>query len=76
MAADSSIIKRIRGTAVLSVIVTMIAILVLSALLGTYVAFPHRGKAMPTAEWLGTAMNRASAALPILNERERAALRR
>lgn len=60
----------------LTVIITMIAILFVSGLIGTYVAFPHRGAAVPAAEWLGDAMSRATAALPILNEAEAGALRR
>ena len=60
----------------LTVISTMIAILLVSAMIGTYVAFPHRGEKVPGAGWLGNTMNRASAALPILEESERLALRR
>ncbi len=60
----------------LTVIIAMIAILFVSAIVGTYVAFPHRGEAVPSAEWVGDLLSKASAALPILSEAESASLRR
>ena len=45
-------------------------ILVVSGLVVAYVAFPHRGEEMPHAPWLGDAMNKATDALPTLDEDE------
>ena len=48
----------------------MLVILVVSGLVVAYVAFPHRDKEMPHAPWLGDAMNKATDALPTLDEDE------
>jgi hypothetical protein len=48
----------------------MLVILVVSALVVAYVAFPHRDKEMPRAPWLGDAMNKATDAMPTLDEDE------
>jgi hypothetical protein len=50
--------------------IAMLVILVVSALVVAYVAYPHRGKEMPQAPWLGDAMNKATDALPTLDEDE------
>lgn len=47
--------------------ITMIAILVICAGVGLYVAYPHRGQAVPAAPWLGEAMQRAADAVPTLD---------
>ena len=43
------------------ILVTMLVILVLAGLVLVYVAFPHRGEPMPTAPWLGEAMEKVVA---------------
>jgi hypothetical protein len=48
----------------------MLVILVVSGLVVAYVAFPHRDKEMPHAPWLGDAMNKATDAVPTLDEDE------
>ena len=48
----------------------MLVILVVSGLVVAYVAFPHRGEEMPGAPWLGDAMNKATDAMPTLDEDE------
>lgn len=47
--------------------IAMLAILVICAGLGLFVAFPHRGARLPAAPWLGEAMARAADALPTLD---------
>ena len=54
----------------LTIAIAMIVILVISALVVTYVAFPHRGEDVPGAPWLGEAMTRGVEALPTLEEDE------
>ena len=44
----------------------MVAIVVVAALVVTYVAYPHRGEDVPSAPWLGEAMTRAADAVPTL----------
>jgi hypothetical protein len=55
---------------VLTVILIMVAILALCGLVLTYVAFPHRGAAVPAAPWLGKGMAKAVDALPTLDAEE------
>lgn len=55
---------------VLTIALAMLAILVISALVVTYVAFPHRGEEVPGAPWLGDAMTRGVEALPTLEDDE------
>lgn len=50
----------------LFVVVTMIVVLAVAGLVFVYVAYPHRGEEVPAAPWLGTAMNRAADAAPVL----------
>jgi hypothetical protein len=57
-------------TTVLLIGLAMLVILVVSGLVVAYVAFPHRGEEMPHAPWLGDAMNKATDALPTLDEDE------
>ena len=54
----------------LSVVIAMLVILVISALVVAYVAYPHRGEEVPGAPWIGDAMNKATDALPTLDEDE------
>lgn len=54
----------------LLIAIAMFVILVVSGLVVAYVAFPHRGQEMPHAPWLGDAMNKATDALPTLDEDE------
>lgn len=51
----------------LVIAVVMLVILVLCALVVTYVAYPHRGEEVPAVSWLGEAMAKAAAAAPILS---------
>lgn len=52
----------------LAIVLTMLAIIVLSGLVLVYVAFPHRGEQVPAAPWLGDAMAKAVEAAPTLEE--------
>lgn len=54
----------------LPIALVMIVILVVSGLVVTYVAFPHRGEEVPGAPWLGDAMSKGVEALPTLDEDE------
>jgi len=58
------------GDNVLLIGLAMLVILVVSGLVVAYVAFPHRDKEMPHAPWLGDAMNKATDAMPTLDEDE------
>jgi hypothetical protein len=51
---------------VLVIALVMLVILILAALVVTYVAYPHRGEEVPAAPWLGDAMSRAAEAAPTL----------
>jgi hypothetical protein len=53
---------------VLAIVFTMLLILLISAAIVVYVAFPHRGEDVPKASWLGDAMHKAVEALPTLDE--------
>jgi hypothetical protein len=52
------------------IIVSMLLIVVVAGLVVTFVAFPHRGEAVPGAPWLGETMNRAADALPTIADGE------
>jgi hypothetical protein len=54
----------------LVIALVMLVILVLAALVVTFVAFPHRGEELPAAPWLGEAMTRAADALPTIDNGE------
>ena len=54
----------------LLIAIAMLVILVVSGLVVAYVAFPHRGQEMPHAPWLGDAMNKATDAMPTIDEDE------
>ncbi len=51
----------------LVIALVMLVILVLAALVVTFVAFPHRGEDLPAAPWLGEAMTKAAGALPTID---------
>ena len=53
----------------LTILLAMLAILLLCGLVVTYVAFPHRGEEVPGAPWLGEAMNKATDAFSLMEER-------
>lgn len=50
------------------VIVTMAVVLVVAALPLVYAAWPNRGEQVPGAPWLGDLMERATDAVPVLDE--------
>ena len=45
----------------------MLAILVLAAIVGLYVAFPYRGYQVPKAPWIGDTMLKGVERLPTLD---------
>ena len=49
------------------ILLSMLFILGLASLVVVYVAYPHRGRPVPNAEWLGDAMNRGVDRLPTLD---------
>ena len=54
----------------LTIVFTMLLILLISAAIVVYVAFPHRGEAVPKAPWIGDVMNKTVDALPTLHEED------
>jgi len=55
---------------VLVIALVMLVILILAALVVTYVAYPHRGEEVPAAPWLGDAMAKVVHAAPTLDNTE------
>lgn len=53
-----------------AIILTMLLVLVISAAVVAYVAFPHRGADIPGAPWLGDAMRKGVDRLPTLDEEQ------
>jgi len=49
------------------ILLSMLAILGLATLIVVYVAYPHRGRSVPAAPWLGDAMTRGVDRLPTLD---------
>ncbi|MDN5895551.1 MAG: hypothetical protein L0H93_16185 [Nocardioides sp.] len=45
----------------------MLGILILSAAVVLYVAYPHRGEKMPLAPWFGRAMRRGAEKVPVIH---------
>ena len=45
----------------------MLGILVLAGIVVLYVAFPHRGEAVPAAPWIGTALRKSVENAPTLD---------
>ncbi len=54
---------------VLTVLLSMTAILALAGLVAAYVAFPRRGESVPAVPWVGELLSRGIAALPTLSNR-------
>lgn len=52
----------------LSVVLSMLLILLVSGLVVTYVAWPHRGRSVPHAPWLGEAMRSGVRRAPLLED--------
>lgn len=60
----------------LSIVLTMLAILAVAGLVVLYVAFPHRGHEVPHTPWVGAALRKGVDALPTLdNQRAHAEAR-
>jgi hypothetical protein len=55
---------------VLTIVLTMLIILLVSAAVVVYVAYPHRGEDVPKAPWLGEMMHKTAEALPTLHEED------
>jgi hypothetical protein len=51
----------------LILLVLLLAVSV-AGLVVVYVAYPHRGEAVPRAAWLGTLLARSRSALPMLTD--------
>ncbi len=49
------------------ILVAMTLILAAAAAVVVYVAYPHRGAEVPGAPWVGEAMKRGRAAMPVLD---------
>ena len=54
----------------LTIVFTMLLILLISAAIVVYVAFPHRGEQLPVVPQLGDAMRKGVDALPTLEDAE------
>ena len=54
----------------LVVVVVTVLCLLMAGLVLTYVAYPHRGREVPRAPWLGQWMRRLVAGLPRVEEDE------
>ena len=54
----------------LAIVVTMILGLLVAGGVAVYVAYPHRGEAMPVVPQLGDAMRRGVDSLPVLEDSE------
>jgi hypothetical protein len=48
------------------ILLAMLGALVLAGLVVVYVAFPHRGEAVPTVPWVGDVMRKGVEMLPTL----------
>ena len=59
----------------LFIVIAMLSTLVVAGVVVLYVAYPHRGEAMPGVPWLGDAMGKAVDAAPVLDEEEAELLR-
>jgi hypothetical protein len=59
---------------VVSIVVSMCVVLAVSVVIVVYVAFPHRGEALPALPWLGEAMRKGADALPTIEDAEGAEL--
>ena len=52
------------------IVISMVVIVAVAGLVVAFTAFPHRGEEMPGVPWLGEAMDRASGAVPTLDDDE------
>ena len=59
----------------LFVVLAVLFSLVVAGVVVLYVAFPHRGEAVPGVPWIGDAMAKAVDAAPVLDDDERDLLR-
>ncbi|NYG56405.1 hypothetical protein [Nocardioides perillae] len=57
----------------LTLVLSMLLITLVAGVVVAYVAFPHRGRPLPAAPWLGDALRRGVDALPTVAEEEREA---
>lgn len=53
---------------VILILLAMLGILLLAVLVVVYVAYPHRGREVPNAHWMGRLMRRGAERLPTLEE--------
>ena len=51
------------------ILLAMLGIVALAGLVVVYVAYPHRGQAVPAAPWVGEAMRKGVDRLPTLDNR-------
>ena len=54
----------------LTIVLTMLLILLVSAAVVVYAAYPHRGEDVPKAPWVGEIMNKTADKLPTLHEED------
>lgn len=59
----------------LFVVLAILLSLAVSGVVVLYVAYPHRGEAVPYAPWLGDALGKAVDAAPVIADDERDLLR-
>jgi hypothetical protein len=57
------------GSSVFWIVFAMVGIVALAGVILVYVAFPHRGRAVPKAGWVGDTMERGVHKLPTLDNR-------
>jgi len=60
----------VKGRTVLAIVLVMVGILVVSAAVVAYVAYPHRGEQLPVVPQLGDAMRKGVDALPTLEDEQ------
>ncbi|HYO40672.1 MAG TPA: hypothetical protein VER39_13555 [Nocardioidaceae bacterium] len=66
------LVDRHPGALVIPVLVTLLGIVLLAGLVVVYVAFPHRGRQVPSAPWLGRVLRKGVSMLPTLDNRRSA----
>lgn len=55
----------------LALVLSMLVITLVAGAVVAYVAYPHRGRELPAAPWLGDALRRGVDSLPTVAEEER-----
>ena len=50
------------------ILLVLLAAVLVAGLVVVYVAYPYRGEEVPRAAWLGDALSRSRAVLPVLDE--------